>query len=779
MKNNRYARSFICLFAWVAIFTQAAFGQSVAQQWNEALLDAIRLDFPAPTVHSRNLYHTSAAMYDAWSTFDNSSKGHFYTTKHTAGNAESARHEAISYAAYRVLSQRYSIANDPTASQAIFDGLMGNLGYDPSITTTTGNSPAAIGNRIASQILTQTLGDGSNELNNYVDTTGYTPINEPMTVDYPGVLPALSSPLADPNRWQPLFVDSAFTQNGLAGTDLQEFIGPHWGSVTTFAMGRNGTNGPYSWSDIDPGPAPLLNGVGDQEYRDDTHLVINYSRSLDPTKGPGAQVINISPSVNGNRPLGTHNDQGHAVNPITGQPYADNFVKTADYGRILAEFWADGPESETPPGHWNVLANEVAANPLLEKRIGGRGPIVDDLQWDVKTYLALNGAVHDSAVAAWGAKAEYDYVRPITKIRYQGSLGQSSDTNLPSYHPDGLELIPDQIELITPESIQFGGKHRNVYDNANQDGEGNFVFNFLEAELVGKVAIMSWNHEPDDPTTELSGTDWILAQNWVPFQMDNFVTPAFAAYVSGHSTFSRAAAEVLAEITGSDFFPGGIGEATFDTDFLDFEVGPTEEVTLQWATYFDAADEAGISRLWGGIHVPVDDFAGRVMGSAIGLDAFSYAMSFYTGAGDFDNDGDYDCADVDALVAEIANGSNDGSFDLTGDGVVDSADLEGWLAEAGGFNLNSGNSYLLGDANLDGVVDVSDFNSWNGNKFTENASWCNGDFTGDGFVDVADFNLWNMHKFQSADPPAAVPEPGSLALMVIGMVAFFARRRPR
>lgn len=78
--------------------------QSVARQWNEALLDAIRIDFPAPTVHARNLYHTSAAMYDAWATFDDIGAGLFYTTKEQANNVEAARDEAISYAAYRVLS---------------------------------------------------------------------------------------------------------------------------------------------------------------------------------------------------------------------------------------------------------------------------------------------------------------------------------------------------------------------------------------------------------------------------------------------------------------------------------------------------------------------------------------------------------------------------------------------------------------------------------------------------------------------------------------------------
>ncbi len=119
--------------------------------------------------------------------------------------------------------------------------------------------------------------------------------------------------------------------------------------------------------------------------------------------------------------------------------------------------------------------------------------------------------------------------------------------------------------------------------------------------------------------------------------------------------------------------------------------------------------------------------------------------------GDFTDDGVYDCADVDALVAEIAAGSNNSFFDLNGDQSVDAADLDAWLAEAGAANLPSGNAYLVGDANLDGSVDVSDFNAWNMHKFTAAPAWCSGDFNADGLVDVSDFNSWNMHKFTTAD----------------------------
>lgn len=644
-----------------------AHGQTVAQRWNEAMLDAIRIDFPAPTVHSRNLYHTSAAMYDAWATFDPIASGHFYSEKSTLDdrNLSNVRDEAISYAAYGVLSQRYALAVDPTASQNLFDNLMQDLGYDPSFTSMEGNSAAAIGNRIAAQILADSLEDGSNETNSYIDNTGYAPTNVPMVVEYPGLITPDVPFFQDPNRWQPLFLNQAVTQNELRGEDLQTFIGPHWGNVTTFAMG-NGSDGATSWSHVDPGPPPLLGADGDAEYRSDTVLLIEYSNTLDPTQGAGAEMINISPNATGNRPLGTHQDVGYEANPVTGQPYPDNVVRQADYGRILAEYWADGPNSETPPGHWNVIANEVSNHLSLEKRVGGTGEVVSDLEWDVKLYLSLNGSQHDAAIAAWGTKAEYDYVRPITKIRYQGSLGQATDPELPSYHADGLPLVDGMIELVTVESISEGGKHRNAFVNANRDSDGNFEQIFTEQEMVGRIVIHSWNHEPEDPETELSGTDWILAENWVPYQDDNFVTPAFAAYVSGHSTFSRAAAEILTNFTGSEYFPEGLGQKTFDEDFLDFEEGPSEPVTLQWASYYDAADEAGISRLWGGIHVPADDFAGRIMGATIGEDAFEFAEDLFVrddltwcniiNPRDVNNDGGINPDDVLQLIDALNSG---------------------------------------------------------------------------------------------------------------------------
>jgi hypothetical protein len=322
-------------------------------------------------------------------------------------------------------------------------------------------------------------------------------------------------------------------------------------------------------------------------------------------------MVDISPAAQGDNPLGTHDGEGRAHNPVTGDPYEPNVVDEGDFGRVLAEFWADGPDSETPPGHWNTIANQVTDDPDLVRRIGGEGPEVDPLEWDVKLYLALNGAAHDAAIAAWGAKAYYDYVRPISMIRYLGDNGQSSDPELPAYDPQGLPLEPGLVELATRDTLGPGGRHERT-----------------EA-FPDEVVIRAWRGNPLDAETEFGGVGWIRAADWVPYQRETFVTPAFAAYVSGHSAFSRAAAEVLTAMTGSEYFPGGLGEWTIEAGDLEFEAGPDEDVTLQWATFADAADQAGVSRLYGGIHVRADDLAGRVMGAEVGRQAFDLARTYY------------------------------------------------------------------------------------------------------------------------------------------------------
>jgi hypothetical protein len=616
---------------------------SVARQWNEILLESIRTDYARPTVHSRNLFHVSSVMYDAWAAYDDMATpyllgktvGDFYCSHSSLAGVEdviAARNEAISYASYRLLKHRF--ANSPGAEDILaqYDQLMETLNYDVTKITTdySDGSAAALGNHIAQCMIDFGLQDGSNEVNLYVNES-YTPVNEPLT-------PALvgNPNITDFNRWQPLAFDNFIDQSGNPSGNIPEFLGPEWGKVLPFALSDNDKT-VYQRDNFDyvvyhdPGAPPHLDviegGGTSKEYQWGFSLVALWSSHLDPSD---EVMWDISPGALGNTNILTYpqnheelesfynaleggdRSMGHALNPSTEQPYTAQWVPRGDYTRVLAEFWADGPDSETPPGHWFTILNKVNDDERLVKRFAGTGDVLGALEWDVKSYFVLGGAMHDSAVTAWGIKGWYDYIRPISAIRGMGDLGQSTDPDLPSYHVGGLPLEQGLIEIVDIGDSLVG----------------------VDNEHLGKIKIKGWRG-PDfirNPSLDTAGVGWVLAENWWSYQRPSFVTPPFASYISGHSTFSRAAAEVLTRLTGDEFFPGGMGEFEIEADdFLVFEKGPSVSFTLQWATYRDASDQTSLSRIWGGIHPPIDDIPGRLIGEKIGNQAFEQAQLYYLG----------------------------------------------------------------------------------------------------------------------------------------------------
>ena len=615
---------------------------SIARQWNEALLDGIRKDLARPTVHARNLFHISVAMYDSWAVYNNvaepwllgNSVGNYESAFNgfsTIQNKTTARNETISYAAYRLLTHRFQ--NSPGAATVLpeFDALMAELGYDKNFTSTdySTGSPAALGNYIAQDVIAFGLQDGANEADNYAPLF-YEPINPAL------VLEGNEFPeMVDANRWQPLGFGVFIDQSGNEYADkVPEFVSPEWGRVVPFSLTENDLvihqrDGHDWWVYHDPGAPPFIDlqngGLLSEEYKWNFELVSIWSAQLDATDGA---MWDISPASIGNLPElpetfadyhefydlenGGDHSPGYTINPKTGLPYAPQLIPRGDYTRILAEFWADGPNSETPPGHWFTILNYINDHPQLEKRFEGSGPVIDNLEWDIKSYFMLGGAMHDAAVTAWGIKGYYDYIRPISAIRSMCLRGQCSDEGLPNFDIGGVHLIPGYIEQIEAGDELAGPSDENV----------------------GKIKLKAWRG-PDyvsDPVEDVAGVGWILAEDWWPYQRPTFVTPPFAGYISGHSTFSRTAAELLTLLTGDPYFPGGIGEFEApQNEFLVFEKGPSVNAILQWAKYNDASDQCSLSRIWGGIHPPADDIPGRKIGMVLGPNAFNRAKLYFEG----------------------------------------------------------------------------------------------------------------------------------------------------
>ena len=621
-------------------FSPDEFNFSVARLWNEVLLYSIRNDFARPTVHARNLFQISAAMYDAWAIVNE--KGSPYLIgnyvngfdsqiiEFSNSNSESINNKnAISYAAYRLIKHRFAQSPGFEKIKQKYEALMSLLDLEIDYLDSSENNTNAssLGNYIAEKYIEYGMLDGSNEEMDYINQY-YLPENDPLTPIFSG-----NTELTNPNRWQPLSLDVFVDQSGnVLSESTPEFLGAEWGNVWPFGLSDDVLTEFEREGNIykvyhDPGPPPLID---DDEQTNELFIeafsmVSIWGSHLSPLDNT---VWDISPNSIGNvndssYPTdfsnytsfydyfeGNDTGQGYSINPVTNESYEIQNVPRGDYTRVLAEYWADGPDSETPPGHWFVLLNSVSDNPDLEKKFQGQGDELSDLEWDVKSYFILGGIMHDVAVSVWGIKGWYDYVRPISAIRYFSEMGQRSDPSLDNYNENGFTLIDGLIEVVEEGDVLAGDDNENI----------------------GKIKLFTWKGHVyvENTESDFAGVGWILAENWWPYQRPTFVTPNFAGYVSGHSTYSRAAAEMLKNFTGSPYFPGGLEIfKAKQNEFLVFEDGPSQDIELQWVSYKDAADQCSLSRIWGGIHPYIDDIPGRMIGVIIGNESFDFGAGYF------------------------------------------------------------------------------------------------------------------------------------------------------
>lgn len=499
--------------------------------WNEVMLAAVRHGPPRPTVITRSLYLVHQAMYDAWAAYDSRAQPVYLSAdlkRPTVEHTEANKAAAVSQAAYQMLVVLFP---DYESNSHAFSSLLAMQGYPALDASEDETSPSSIGYMAAAAVLAGREHDGSNAANNYADmaTEHYPELYEPLNSADRAASNAPGGPDYEPNHWQPLRVPTGLVTDEygqpMADPTVPEsyfdqvFLTPHWGDVEPFAL--------KSGDQFRP-PAPPQYG-SDEPYVD---------------------------------ALGQNMTNDEAFRQQVGE-IAQLSAGLADRHKVIAEYWADGPRSETPPGHWNALAHGVSERDELG---------IDE---DVKLYFAINGAVLDAGIASWDAKRAYDYVRPVSAIR----------------------------DLYAGEMIEaWAGPDR--------------------------------------------GAALIPAENWQPYQQATFVTPPFGEYVSGHSTFSAAAAEVLTSFTGSNAFydgetilyyedfnqdgiPDMLGQHIVPVAGNMFEGSPSEVIVLQWPTFQDAADEAGISRRYGGIHFQDADLYGRAMGREIGAQAYKMAERYW------------------------------------------------------------------------------------------------------------------------------------------------------
>jgi len=464
---------------------------SVAMTWNAAFLQGVRDSKLGPPMVARALAMAHTCIYDAWAAYDHKAVGTRFGGALRRPPPERTlpnRSRAVSFAAYRAAVDLF-----PASIPTVFDPVMRSLGYDSADLSRDPSNPTGIGNVAAAAVLDARHQDGANQLGDAPSGAAGVPYS-----DYTGYVPVnepmdIRAPfdpatVRDVNAWQPLRY-----VDGSGNVVTQPFVGAQWQKVTTFA----GSQGTLRSS---TGPARY----GSAEFLDQARDLLDLSASL------------------------------------------------ADEQMVIAEYWADGPRSELPPGHWNLFAQYVA-------RRDHHGNQSHGLERDVKLFFALTNAIADAGCCAWDNKRAFNSVRPITAIRmiFRGQLVRA-----------------------------WGGPYQ--------------------------------------------GTKLIDGAAWFPYQPTSFPTPPFPEYSSGHSSFSAAGAEILNLFTGSDRFGGA---TTFRAGSSKVEPGlvPWGDITLSWATFSDAADQAGMSRRFGGIHFERGDLDARATGRIAAQMAWKKAQEYWDG----------------------------------------------------------------------------------------------------------------------------------------------------
>ena len=465
---------------------------SVVIRWNKAFLQAVRDSKLGPPMVARALAIAHTCTYDAWAAYDHKAVG---TRLGSSLRRPSADHtlankmQAISFAAYRAGVDLF-----PASISTVFDPLMRDLGYNGDDLTTDRSTPAGVGNVAAQAVLDIRHRDGANQLG---DESGgiagvpYSDYTAYVAVNDPMDIRVPFDPQSvhDANSWQPLRY-----VDGSGNVVTPGFVGAQWQRVTTFALE----------------PGALRSSTG--PARDGSAEYVVQARDL----------LHISAGL-------------------------------IDEHKVIAEYWADGPRSELPPGHWNLFAQFVS-------RRDHHGAHAHGIERDVKLFFALTNAISDAGCCAWDNKRAFDSVRPITTIR-----------------------------------TLFRGQ-----------------------------AVRAWAG-PYQGTKEIDGASWF------PYQPTTFPTPPFPEYSSGHSNFSAAGAEILKRFTGSDRFGGS---ATVPAGSSKVEPGlvPRRDVHLSWATFSEAAGEAGMSRRYGGIHFEQGDLDARATGQIAARKAWRKAREYWEGS---------------------------------------------------------------------------------------------------------------------------------------------------
>lgn len=381
--------------------------------------------------------------------------------------------------------------------------------------------------------------------------------------------------------------------------------------------------------------AALLDQFPTQKAAFDSHMAtLAYNpanASRDPTRAEGigaivAQSVLASAHADGSNQLGTLTASGIPFADYSGYaPRNTSLVVSLPTPRIAI---AD-------PGHWQPLSFTDAAG--VSRTPGFLVPF-----WgQVRPFALTSGSqLRPGPPAAFGTPAFFEQARQV--VEAQAALTETQKVVVEYWAGGANGELPSGYWSVFGQFISRRDNHTE---------EADIKMFFALSNALFDAGIAAWDakrcYDSARPITAIRylysgqlvqsyGSDGpsgplraVPGEQWVPFQQRFNPTPSHPDHVSGHSTYSAASAAVLRLFTGSDAFNYRV---TVNARSLLYDPSlPARDVTLAWDTFTAAATEAGISRIYGGIHFPNADAGGRALGEQVGVTVFAKAQAYWLG----------------------------------------------------------------------------------------------------------------------------------------------------
>ncbi|QFZ18320.1 vanadium-dependent haloperoxidase [Saccharothrix syringae] len=297
-------------------------------------------------------------------------------------------------------------------------------------------------------------------------------------------------------------------------------------------------------------------------------------------------------------------------------------------------------------------------------------PLVPSTVQDVNRWQPLSYRVGDQVVTQTGTGPHWRHVTPFAMTswdQFTGGLAPPARYGTVQFEQQAQQLIDygadldDRRKVVTeywaddfpgtprpPGRWLVIGQYVSTRDAHTVDDDAKMLFAVANAVFDASIACWGVKYQYDSvrPITAIrylnrakqipswaragTGPELINGDTWLPYQPAVLMTPSFGDYVSGHSTFGAAAAEVFKSFTGSDaygetlLYPRGASK-------VEPGLTPGRDITLSWSTFTEAEAENGISRLYGGIHFQAANQNGRVLGRQVGANAWAKAAKFFDG----------------------------------------------------------------------------------------------------------------------------------------------------